>query len=496
MKKISKEKIVLGIWIGLLVLGNLIWLILDKNPPAWDQAAHLKAVVETNQFLKEQYDGGVIQLIRSFYGYPPLVYFLGGIWSLIVGTGVSQISFLNTFFLIAAIVGVYKLSGNKILPAIIFSLFPVIYDISRNMLLDLALTVWVVWGLYFWIKNNDVGILIMLILASLTKLNGFIYFVPMVVYYLWKSKDSERQFLRLVSGGIIYLLAVGWWWGVNYQNIYLYLTGLAGQGEAATDPMNLLSWQTWIHYFKLFFLNQLGPIAALVFLVTGKKTDKKLIWWTVATYAIFTIIKNKDFRFTMPILPVVAVWWGWGMEEVGRDRLRPVRTVLIGLLLGWMGFNYIENSYNWPLKKQVVVYTPTFLMGNVNWIDFSDYPVREFRRAVWPNEKILTDIPNNEEKLLMVMNVAELNDNTLGFYRLSWGKKNLQIHGIDKWGQMKFDYIVVPEEGVESAPFYDTQLGIRKEAIKQIWGKIDQYEKKAEYTLPSGGKVWLLKVNQ
>jgi 4-amino-4-deoxy-L-arabinose transferase-like glycosyltransferase len=393
------------------------------------------------------------------------------------------------------------MSYAPILAAILFSLFPVIYDISRNMLLDLALTVWVVWGLYFWIKRNDWGVVIMMILASLTKLNGFIYFVPMLGWNLWESRKSEKRFLTLVAGGLVYLAVVGWWWGINSQNIYLYLTGLAGQGEAATDPMNLTSWVTWIHYFRLFFLNQLGPITAILFLILSKKENRKLVVWTVATYVIFTIIKNKDFRFTMPILPVLAVWWGWGLYQThpsgqaGHPPLtRRVRQVFLWFTLVWMGFNYIENSYNWPIKKPVVVYTPTFLMGNVNWIDFSDYPVREFRKAIWPNEKILADIPNEPEKLLMVMNVAELNDNTLGFYRVKEEKNNLQIHGIDKWGKMEFDYIVVPEEGEESAPFYDTQLEVRKEAIKEIWGNTDKYQRMAEYSLPSGGKVWLLRV--
>lgn len=470
----------------LIVIGNVIWLALDKNPPAWDQAAHLRSIILTNQWITGKFWGNGIDLIKSFGGYPPLIYFLGGTWSLVVGVSVAKISFINTLFLAVAVVGVYKLAGNKILPAILFSLFPVIYDISRNMLLDLALTAFVVWGLYFWIKKNDVGMLIMLILASLTKLNGFIYFIPMIGTYLWEARKSEKQFLRLVIGGLIYLVAVGWWWGVNFQNIYQYLTGLAGQGEPLTDPMNLLAWQTWIYYFKLFFLQQLGPIVALIFLFVGKKENKKLIWWVIATYVIFTIIKNKDFRFTMPILTVVAVWFGWGLEKIKRQWL--VYPILV-----WMGFNYIENSYNFPLKKPVIVSTPTFLMGDINWVDFSEYPVREFRQAVWPNEKIISDLPLNNVKVLVMMNMAELNDNTLWLDELLAGKNNLEIHGIYQWNELKFNYIILPDLSTESAPFYDVTLSWRKEAIKNIWDNKDKYQWISEYQMPKYGKVYLVK---
>lgn len=472
-------RIILGIWILLLIVGNVIWLILDKNPPAWDQAAHLRGILLTKQYFQREFYGNFTDLIHSFWGYPPLLYFLGAI----LGS-----KYLNTIFLVLGVIGVYKLSNKKVLPAVLFSLFPVIYDISRNMLLDLALTVWVVWGLYFWTEKKDARWLLMLILASLTKLNGFIYFVPMVAISVIERFKEKNFWGRVILGLLVYGMAVGWWWLVNWTNIYQYLTGLAGQGEAATDPMNLFSWQTWIHYFKLFFLNQLGPIVALIFLVTAKKENKKLWWWLGAVYVIFTIIKNKDFRFTMPILSVVAVYFGWGLMELKKKWL-------VGLILGWMVFNYVENSFNWPIKKPVLVSTPTFLLGDINWIDFSDYPVREYRKNVWPNEKILADLPNEKTKLLVVMNIAELNDNTLSFYRLISKKNNLEIQGIDKWGKMEFDYILAPGMETESAPFYDTQLSVRKETIKNIWENIENYQEIGKYDLPNGGVVYLLKTS-
>jgi 4-amino-4-deoxy-L-arabinose transferase-like glycosyltransferase len=260
-------KLILWGWIVFLVAVNVLWLSWDKNPPAWDQAAHLKSIVLTNQWLSGKFSGNFVDLVKIFGGYPPLIYVLGGLWSLVVGVSVAKISFLNTIFLVGAVIGVYKLaeeiSKNKkiaLLSGIIFSLLPVIGDISRNMLLDLPLLVWVAWGLFFWIKSENLkvnkyslGLLLMLILASLTKLNGFIYFVPMGIILLIENFREKEFWMKMVIGGAIYAVTVGWWWKINIINIYLYLTGLAGQGEAATDPMNLEQWQTWIHYLRLFF---------------------------------------------------------------------------------------------------------------------------------------------------------------------------------------------------------------------------------------------------
>lgn len=503
-------KFILWGWVVFLLIVNAVWLSLDKNPPAWDQAAHLRSIILANQWLSGKFWGNFVNLIKVFGGYPPLIYIIGGVWSCFVGVSLAKITFLNTLFLVAGIIGVNKLAEEltkdkriALLSGIIFSLLPVIGDISRNMLLDLALLVWVVWGLFFWIKSDGLrinkyswGLLIMLILASLTKLNGFIYFVPMGAVLLIENFKDKKFWMKMVIGGAVYIVTVGWWWIINSVNIYQYLTGLAGKGEEATDPMNLLAWRTWIHYLRLFFLNQVGPIVAMVFVVSfgfvpKDRNNKKLIWWTVMTYIIFTVIKNKDFRFTLPLLIMVAIWMGWGLYNKSKSK---IGKLLLGGLLLWMGFNFWENGFNWPIKKPFIVSTPTFLMGDVNWINFSDYPVREFRRVIWPDEKILNDLPNNKIKLLVVMNVAELNDNTLGMYKLMIRKDNLEIHGVDRWGSINFDYVLLPDLKTESAPFYDTQLKIRKEVMNNIWSNIQNYQEIGKYVLPNGGIVYLLKI--
>jgi len=158
-----------------------------------------------------------------------------------------------------------------------------------------------------------------------------------------------------------------------------------------------------------------------------------------------------------------------------------------------MGFNYVENSYNWPIKKPFVVSTKTFVLGGIDWINFSEYPVREARAEEWPDEKIIGDLPD-KGRILVVMNSAQINDNTLGLYKSMAGKNDLEIHGVDRGGKMDFDYSLVPDEKTESGPFYDTQLTLRKKVVRTIWDNIGNYEEVGEYGLPSGGRVYLLRI--
>jgi hypothetical protein len=52
---------------------NLAWLLIDNTPPAWDQAAHLRIAVLFRRWMTGDGENGLIQIVRSAYGYPPLI---------------------------------------------------------------------------------------------------------------------------------------------------------------------------------------------------------------------------------------------------------------------------------------------------------------------------------------------------------------------------------------------------------------------------------------
>ena len=478
-----------------LVVTNFIWLSIDETPPSWDAAAHIRSTVLVNQWLTGKFWGNFVDLIRAFWGYPPLLYFVGGLWSLVIGVGVARISILNTVFLVITAVGVYKLAKEvldnreAIWAVVIFCLMPVIYDTSRNFILDLPLLGWVVWGLWFYFKSGELkdnkyswwwwGCLV---LASLTKLNGFIYFVPMIGWTLVQiARKRDIDWLsNLVWMGFGYGLVVGWWWWVNWGNIFDYLTGLAGQGEPLTDPMNLLNWQTWIHYFRLFFLHQAGAVTGLVFL-TGLAVlpkNKKmgfLLGWAIVNYVIFGVIKNKDFRFTMPILPIAAI-----VVAIAAEKINKKFKYFLPIFVIYLLFMFVNNSFGWPVKKPFVLSTKTFLMGDVEWVGIDDYPVRSAKGVVWPQWKIVGDLEElgkkqkEKIKVLILINKEEINDNNLGMYKEIAGFKGFQIESVGmrsrfgSEGELKdfltnFEVALVPDETFEPAPFY----GVNLEAYRQ-----------------------------
>ena len=504
---------------------NLIYLNLNKTPPAWDQAAHLKSAVVWNKALLGKTNLSFKALVNQSWGYPPLIFVLGGLWSMFYGIGVVQITFLNTLFLISGIIGVHLLTKELTksdlaanLAAFVFSFFPVIFDISRSFSLDLPLTVFVIFGFWTFLKSKYLSdfkysslFVLFVILSSLTKLNGFLYFVPIGLFWLGYSIKYKQieNFKKLMVMAVAYLFGVGWWWIVNWQNIYSYLTGLAGSGEPLTDPMNLLSSTTWFYYFKLFSSQQIGIILTIVFLISlflfGKKLSKErrwLIWlFLIVNYLMFTIIKNKDYRFTMPMLPMVAVIIGIGLEKINSLN-KTFFKILIGFLSLFLIFNYFCNSFEWPIKKE---YKLSLKMPLVGWIDFvniSEYPVKSAKTTVWPQKQIIKDI-SNDTKVLVLINREEINDNNLWLYK-ELASKTMNFESVGTKSRFEseeeiktlvdsVDYMLVPDRSYESAPFYVINLEANNQTIDYILNRKEEWQLVNTYKIFNGKDLFLFR---
>ena len=499
--------VILGIF---LAVANITWLVMDTTPPAWDQAAHVRSVVMWSQYYSGEKN--LLETIRSNGGYPPLVYAVTGIFTKLGWLGVDQISLWGTVFLVISVGGVYVLGG--IYSAIFFSLIPIITDYSRTFTLDMPIMAMVIWGYYFWRKSGDfqkqkwnMAWWVMLVLASLTKLNGFLYFVPMVIYSLLiilKQKKYQRMG-TLILLGVGWLMAVGWWWVVNWANIKDYVLGLAGQGEPLTDPQNLLSLATWFHYTRLLVLHQFTPILTLIWLgvviiALRKKTGlRRLIFYWLLVYLIFTVLKNKEYRFTMPALFVLAIWFGKGIERLKNLSLKPVWVILCLLIFSYEIFFWWENSFSYPIKKPMSWNINLPGLGETDLLGLTNYPLRSYHQDYWPQVTILGDLVKQKSELkqdfvhtLVLINLEEVNDNNLGIYKELYGAKGVEFGSVGSRAEFKseeeilalvsnFDFILVPELNMEPAPYFGINIKAYKQAIVWVWSNEKMWTKVGEY---------------
>lgn len=532
-KKANKWDVYLVIVCTFLVFTNLVWLGLDKRPPGWDQAAHLRVGFLLNEYFSGQARAPFGQLLREAYGYPPLVQIVVGIITLLVGFSEDKATFVISLFLVGFLVGVYKLtyeiykSKKKAFWASMLTGFlPVTYQLSREMLLDLPLASSVVWGVWFFIKSDkfldkkwSVLFILSLIVSSLIKLNGFIYYFPLFVWLVGDMVKRKRWFLvdDLFIYFCLYLLAVGWWWVVNFRNIFAYLGGLAGQGEPLTDPMNLVNFDTWIHYIRLFASNQVFFVPFLVGMgVIGwyfskkriSEEEKLLLFFVGVNYVVFTVIKNKDFRFVTPFLvPVFGVFLAKSLASLKQ------KGVFIGVaLLAFLIFTFLINSFGVPLKNGMCGQVDTFLFGNFCALNFTgDYPVKKYKQEDFPNGKIVSDLIGDigeidrQQRLLVLINREEINPNNIRFYKDQTPKGDKfypfavpEISGFSSLDEVSsfmkdYEYVLVGEKDLETAPFYAINLNTYNQARDWLWENVEGYRQIVMYEMYGGKELYLFK---
>ena len=519
------KKYWLLIWVIVFhLVFNLIFLSLNKMPPAWDQAAHLRNSIVWNRVMSGGLGLSFKELIGQSWGYPPLMMFLGGLWSMIFGVGIFQITFLSTLFLIIGVVGTYvltkELSKNDLaagVAALLFSFFPIIFDISRNYLLDLPLTVFVLWAIWALIKSRylvdfnkyTVLFILLFLFSSLAKLNGFLYFGPMFIYVLYRAiKDKEIKIIRnffIVAG--IFMVGVGWWYLVNFENIRAYLK-VAGEGESVTDPMNLFKMETWFFYLKLFCLQQATVVTSLLFfgvlpfwkkIGVEKKKRGFMLVFLILSYLIFTIIKNKDTRFTMPLLPIAAVIMGLGLAKLEEFNKVIFRVVFIILGL-FMLLNYFSNSFQWPIKKEYILSFKMPWFGWIEVINISENPVRSLKTALWPQKQIVNSVVEGS-RVMVIINKEEINGNNLNlftevanksiFFELvpnSW-QSDLEMQNYIN----QMDYVLVPDNTYDLAPVYVINLKALNQSRDFVLNQKENWELVDTYYVYGDKKLFLMK---
>ncbi|MCR4326725.1 MAG: glycosyltransferase family 39 protein, partial [Candidatus Roizmanbacteria bacterium] len=478
-----------------------LWLYLNQKPPAWDQAFHLKSAFATYHWLHGQKPVHGIDIIRSFYVYPPLQYVITALWMSIVGTSITTATVLNSLYFCATMVVVglitYEITKKvttSVIAALIYTLTPLNYDTSRNFLLEPSLLLLISLALYFYIRSHNftqtkqtVLFFITFIIASYIKLNAFMYFAPI---FLWSAATAlqykhKKPVLVLVAFGLGYALCMSPWWWANRFNLDHYLHSPALRGELATDPMNIMSLYTWGFYFKIFFLHQFFPIPALLFLISfipvlreyKKQHVLFMLLYLLSVYAIGTLVTNKDPRYTMPLLISVAVLAGINFSSWPR---KMVGLTLAGVLIVFLFSNYINNSYNWPLKKNVSVTTTNVpFFEDVEWIGIDDYPVRRYVRGNYPQKTVIADLANisqhNLLKVVVLVNTEGFNDNNLMLYQEIQRAYSLEFHSIglresfESTDEIRdllahYPYLLIADPDYESVPFY----AINYQAFKQI----------------------------
>ena len=343
------------------LINNAIWLFLDTCPPAWDESAHLCLSLRYLELLLHPTRDLVFNLIKVSYYYPPFFHLSLVPVHLLFGISADWATMSLVVYFAFLIIGVYKIGSflycRKVglLAAFLVSMYQSIIYMSRFPLLDLPLTAVVTWGIYFLLRSRcfkekkyaiAFGVISGIGLLVKWTYLFFIFFpVSFAVFKSIKEIDKKgiKNFLFVV---VSFFIITAPWYLYNLVPIIQRCFQAATIGAAEGDP-HFLSINSFLFYFwnlekQVQFLFFILFLTGITKLVKEWKTNYQnrdnliiLIGWIVVPYFVFTLIGNKDGRYTLPFLPAVSIisaFWVFGLKKEIWQKIVVYSVIIIGLL--------------------------------------------------------------------------------------------------------------------------------------------------------------------
>lgn len=395
-------------WLAVLVvawvLSQTVWLALDQRPFAWDESIHYMGAVGYHQILR---DGGPRLLPRLLYQsdfYPPLTELAAGAAFLLTGPGPDLAAGFNLAYLAGILLLLFFLGRQLgdvyqgVAAGAMLAAGAMVCIQAKFFMLDLPLTFWVLLGFYVFLRSEAFGKLgwslgfgAVFGLALLTKWSAvfFLLLPPLGLGAAAVARGNVKASVWfrnvLLAFGLAALVA-GPWYAAHVLKLARNTSGyFHARGVLENDP-SLLSPASWV-YYVLAVGRQLGwplglaVLAGVGYVLARKRQALVWAWWLGAPYLLLTLIRNKDNRYTLPLLPLACLAASTALADFSpRTRRRVVRT-LMAVSLVQLAYVHLGQHAGW--LHQVLSFR---LAGSPIVESLAPDP------RVWPLETILAEV--------------------------------------------------------------------------------------------------------
>ncbi len=256
--------------------------------------------------------------------------------------------------------------------------------------------------------------------AMMTKWLAAIYLLPIIVLFAYESykrfRRKELTSRSLVIGAALFFGITAPWYSANLGFI-LKETHNTILPESS-DPQQLWSGANFFFYIYQFITFQVTiffvPLALLggFFLARSSSTKRYFILsYILFLYLVFTLVPNKDPRYTMPILIFISILIAYCFVQLMRfSKILGIilTAVFIGYIIVLFSFlSFRAPTFHFQRAKQLP------LVGWVDYINLNDNSAHAPDNDSWPqkqiHEVITADAQRKEVKVLMLIDQERFN---------------------------------------------------------------------------------------
>ncbi|NLW95160.1 MAG: hypothetical protein GXY35_11290 [Chlamydiae bacterium] len=369
-------------------LCNWRYLAGDLYPQQKDVAAHLKVCTKYLLQSRDAIRSGAPLLerftrlaslfhqesipVEHIWIWPRLTYVVTAPAAAIWGLTPRVIILSNIVWLAVLLLSVFSIGSRCMSPeagfmaALITSLFPATYGLSRNYGLDFSLMGIAALAVYWLIRTEafsrrapSIVFGCVFGIGLLVKVQLLIFLCGPLLFALvcgWRrSRDrgitAGRVFANVALAGLAaLLLSIPFWWG-NIDNIAAVFIRHA-EARDGIDPHHLSVPVMSARYFAYYLvaaivyvsppLFALGVLLLPVFILSRFKARAVVLLWALVPYAMFTLIELKYSVFYLSSLPAVGVVIGAGLASL---RTRALKYFLCAAAAGWGLIHFLQLSF-------------------------------------------------------------------------------------------------------------------------------------------------------
>jgi hypothetical protein len=414
-------------WIDALLLAfisatfattTLIWLYLDRTPPAWDDARYLaNSLLIYDAFAR----GGVIAYITKVWSlFPlkaPLISILPTPFYLVFGRHwhaayfVNIISMLLLFFVVYDLARRWWSTSAGLFAVVIAGTMPLLYGLAGSFMVEYALTAVVAAAVWLLIASDQMkrraivfffGVVCGLGLLLKASFGMFLLF-PFL--YVWIQSGSRLR--ALFYAAIPCLILALPWYAFHLRSTAEYISAAAyGKSAAVYGTGAVFSLHAIARYLSNVKKEVIsGYYLGLAVLLGGwtiwqRRTRpsehaqafpgaRLLLLWMLPFLA-YVFGENKDVRFLAPMLPAFALLLASMLDYAG--------AALVWVALVYPCLQLFSISFGIPFNSVELRYA------------------RRFHREPWRHDEILTAIstnthigPGEKQRVLVGSDVTTLN---------------------------------------------------------------------------------------
>jgi 4-amino-4-deoxy-L-arabinose transferase-like glycosyltransferase len=370
-----------GLVIAIVAL-NLWWLELESRPPHWDMAHHL------GNSLQYLHAFSLVHPVPFFLGYlyyPPLTYWVADAFYAATGSKATSVAILSNVVWLAVLAFSTFAIGRRLWNArvgwlsVAFVLTaPMIVSASKEYMLDVPVTAMAGLCLYLLIRSDGFGSrrfsLLFGVAAGLGMLVKWtlplVLLLPVVQASAVALADARQRhsFGRMLNIAVAALLTLGIcgpWYAKNLIKSIGFATQYAGpegvaQGNPPVRSLESATWYFWnLLDVQLYLLPFLFVLAGLAFCFVRRELAARNLYpllTVVGTLVMFSLLRHKDPRYTLPMLPALAVVATSWLEYVSAR----ARSVIAGVLVVYGVAAFFVISFGAPfLPKEAAVELPS-----------------------------------------------------------------------------------------------------------------------------------------